>query len=48
MDNVPPHVPLEKAAFNAIEEFDYLLYSLIFDEWHEYKEGKDKNPLFYN
>ena len=48
LDNVPPHIPLEKAAFDAIEDFDYPPYSLIFDEWYEYMDGKDENPLYYN
>ena len=48
MDNVPPHVPLEQAAFDAIDDFDYPPYSLIFDEWFEYKDGKNENPFYYH
>lgn len=47
MENVPLHKTLLEAADEAIEEFDYPSYSLIFDEWYEYKVDVEENPLYY-
>lgn len=47
MENGDPYKSLVEAADEAIETFDYPPYSLIFDEWYEYKDGKDENPLYY-
>ena len=48
MENGDPQKSLVEAADEAIEMFDYPPYSLIFDEWFEYKDGKDENPLYYH
>jgi hypothetical protein len=48
MENGDPRKSLLEAADEAIEMFDYPPYSLIFDEWFEYKDGKDENPLYYH
>lgn len=47
MENAGIYMTLVQAADEAIEKIDYPSYSLIFDEWYEYKDGKNENPLHY-